>query len=207
MREKGKTGSQCPEGEIVEISKLLKITEFKKIARASDDKNLSKETGIQTIELFLASSSELKDDREKVEIWVNRENKKLVSTGYFLKLNLWEDFLDAMSESRLQDEYNKVVAESDIVICLFATKVGKYTEEEFEVAHANFKEKGKPKYIFTYFKEVPLTTSSVNLEDLISLKNFQSKLDSLGHFFTNYKSIEDLERQLGNQLDKNFSKI
>jgi internalin A len=208
LREKGKTGSQCPEGEIVEISELLKITEFKKQEKENGDRErLGNHSGIKTLDLFLASSSELKIDREQVEIWVNRENKKLVKKGFFLNLNLWEDFLDAISETRLQDEYNKTVAKSDLVICLFATKVGKYTEEEFEIAHSNFKEKGKPKYIYTFFKEVQVSTSDLNLDDLISLKNFKSKLATLGHFYTNYKSIEDLKGQLKNQLDKIFEEI
>jgi len=167
----------------------------------------SNHTKPKIIDLFLASSSELKDDREQVEIWVNRENNRLVEKGFFLKLNLWEDFLDAMSETRLQDEYNKVVAKSDIVICLFATKVGKYTEEEFEVACANFKEKGKPKYIYTYFKVVQISTSDMNLDDLVSLQRFKEKLNVMGHFYTPYKSTEDLIRQLNNQLDKIFEEM
>ena len=40
------------------------------------------------------------------------------------------------------------------------------------------------------------------MDDLISLKKFQEKLKALGHFYTPYTSIEDLNRQLKNQLDK-----
>ncbi len=108
-----------------------------------------------------------------------------------------------IANTRLQDEYNKVVAQSDIILCLFATKMGKYTEEEFEVAHAHFKEAGKPKYIYTFFKEVQVSASDMGIvEDLVSLKDFREKLDELGHFYTSYKSIEDLNRQLKNQLDR-----
>ncbi|MFN8411643.1 MAG: COR domain-containing protein [Anaerolineales bacterium] len=87
LREKGKTGSQCPEGEIVEISELLRIIEFTKKTVEQEDTKPSEATSLKTIDLFLASSSELTDDRQQVEIWVNRENKKLVNNGYFLKLN------------------------------------------------------------------------------------------------------------------------
>ena len=152
------------------------------------------------IDLFLASSSELKDDREHVEIWVNRESKRLVDKGFYLKLNLWEEFLDTLSQTRLQDEYNKAVSESDIVLCLFATKVGKYTEEEFDVAYTSFKETGKPKYIYTYFKDVQINTSDVNVDNLVGLQKFKEKLDTLGHFYTPYKSTEDLKRQLKNPV-------
>ena len=95
-----------------------------------------------------------------------------------------------------------MVVQSDIFISLFATKVGKYTEEEFEVAYTHFKKVGKPKYVYTFFKDVQVSLSEVKMDDLISLKKFQEKLDDLGHFYTPYNSIEDLKRQLDNQLDK-----
>ena len=56
-----------------------------------------------------------------------------------------------MSETRLQDEYNREIVTCDILVCLFFTKTGKFTEEEFDTAYRRFKETGKPQ-IFTYFK-------------------------------------------------------
>jgi hypothetical protein len=82
--------------------------------------------------IFLASSSELQEDREQFEIFINRKNKDWIHKGVFLYLIIWEDFLDAMSQTRLQDEYNKAIRECDIFVMLFSTKVGQYTEEEFE---------------------------------------------------------------------------
>ena len=172
-----------------------------------DTDKLSDYEKLKIINLFLASSSELEDDRRSIEIWVGRENDRIIKKGFYLDLNIWEDFLDAMSPTRLQDEYNKAVTKSDIVICLFATKVGKYTEEEFDVAYSSFKKKGKPKYIYTYFKEVQINTSNLNIDDLVGLQNFKEKLDSLGHFYTRYKSIEDLKGKLDNQLDKILEEI
>lgn len=57
-----------------------------------------------TKRLFLASSSDLKEDRKEFEIFINRKNKDWVSRGIFLELIVWEDFLDAVSKTRLQDE-------------------------------------------------------------------------------------------------------
>jgi hypothetical protein len=62
------------------------------------------------IKLFLASSSALQDDRKEFEIFVYRQNKAWVDRGVFLELVLWEDFLDAMSMTRLQDEYNRAIS-------------------------------------------------------------------------------------------------
>ncbi|MEO1004392.1 MAG: DUF4062 domain-containing protein, partial [Cyanobacteria bacterium J06638_38] len=96
------------------------------------------------IKIFLASSSELKSDREQFEIFINRKNKEHIKKSIFLELVLWEDFLDAMSSTRLQDEYNKAVADCDVFVSLFHTKVGRYTESEFSKALETFKSNQKP---------------------------------------------------------------
>lgn len=150
--------------------------------------------------LFLASSSELERDREQFEIFINRKNKDWVDKGIFLDLILWEDFLDAVSQTRLQDEYNQAIRECDIFVMLFFTKVGKYTEEEFETAFGQFKATNKP-FIFTYFKDAAISTADLN-DDILSLLQFKKKLSSLGHFFTVYKNSEDLQLRFGQQLDK-----
>lgn len=153
-----------------------------------------------TKKIFLASSSELKDDRKDFEIFINRKNKDWVAHGVFLELIVWEDFLDAVSKTRLQDEYNKAIKECDLFVMLFCTKVGQYTEEEFETAFGHFKETNKP-LIYTYFKDAPITTGSADRKDLTSLWSFQDKLRNLGHFQTVYNNIEGLKFHFNQQLD------
>jgi hypothetical protein len=156
---------------------------------------------MNTRKLFLASSSELKDDREQFEILINRKNNDWVAKGVFLQLVIWEDFLDAVSQTRLQDEYDKAIRDCDLFVMLFSTKVGQYTEEEFETAIGQFKSTNKP-FVFTYFKDAEITVSSVNRKDLNSLLDFQEKLKALGHFYTVYKNIDELKFKFGQQLDK-----
>src|SRR5271163_4166871 len=136
-----------------------------------------------TKKLFLASSSELKEDRKEFEILINRKNKDWVAKGVFLELVIWEDFLDAVSQTRLQDEYNKVIRQCDLFVTLFWTKIGQYTEEEFETAFGQFRATNKP-FIFTYFKDAEISVAHVNKKDLMSLWAFQEKLSALGHFYT-----------------------
>ena len=155
----------------------------------------------RSIKVFLASSSELKADRDAFEIFINRRNKAWHARGVFLELIVWEDFLDAVSRTRLQDEYNETIRGCDIFAMLFATKVGKYTEEEFEAAFGQFTATGKP-FIFTYFRDTPLTTGSANRADLLSLIGFQEKLKALGHYWTVYENVEGLQLHFGGQLDK-----
>ncbi|MBE7174300.1 MAG: hypothetical protein INR73_27250 [Williamsia sp.] len=150
--------------------------------------------------IFLASSAELKSDREQFEIFINRKNKEWHDKGVFLELVIWEDFLDALSQTRLQDEYNKAIKDSDMFVMLFFTKVGMYTEEEFTTAFGQFKATSKP-FIFTYFKDAPISTGSLN-KDMLSLLTFKEKLKELGHFFTSYKSVEELQLKFNQQLEK-----
>ena len=155
---------------------------------------------LKKIRLFLASSAELEADRRQFEIFINRKNKDWVNKGVFLELLIWEDFLDALSQTRLQDEYNRAIRTCDIFVMLFFTKVGKYTEEEFETAFGQFKKTNKP-FIYTYFKDAPVSMGALN-DEVLSLLQFRKKLKALGHFQTVYNNIEDLQLQFGQQLDK-----
>ena len=156
---------------------------------------------MQIKRIFLASSQELKEDRQQFEIFVNRKNKEWVSRDVFLELVIWEDFLDALSQTRLQDEYNKAIRESDAFVMLFATKVGKYTEEEFETAFGQFRATSKP-IIFTYFKNVLISIGSIDEGDMMSLFAFRKKLAALGHFTSVYTNIDELKFAFDQQLDK-----
>lgn len=154
-----------------------------------------------TKKLFLASSAELKGDRTEFEVFINRKNKDWVAHGVFLELVVWEDFLDALSHTRLQDEYNKAIRECDLFVMLFWTKVGQYTEEEFETAFGQFQATNRP-FIFTYFKDAEISTGSANRQDLTSLWAFQDRLKALGHFYTTYKNVDELKYKFNQQLDK-----
>jgi hypothetical protein len=154
----------------------------------------------KTIKIFIASSAELKEDRDELRLFLSVENDRLHEQGVYLQLVQWEYFSDAISPTRLQDEYNKALQDCDIVLSLFFTKAGKYTQEEFDVAYQYFKTHGKPT-IFTYFKEGDINTANIN-EQVLSLLNFKQKLIDLGHFPTHYKNIDDLKNQFKSQLER-----
>jgi hypothetical protein len=156
---------------------------------------------MKTINIFLASSQELKDDRKEFQIRISQLNKTWIKKQIYLQLNVWEDFLDAMSQTRLQDEYNKTIRDCDIFVMLFFTKVGMYTGEEFEVAFGNFRQHGKPA-IYTYFRNAPVNYGDIIEADFLSVQAFKKKLNTLGHFYTVYASIDQLKLSLTDQLEK-----
>ncbi|MEO6730287.1 MAG: tetratricopeptide repeat protein [Ferruginibacter sp.] len=159
---------------------------------------------MNTIKIFLASSAELKDDRKEFEEFIGRENKLLQQKGTFLHLDIWEDFIDAVSATRLQDEYNKKIQAADIFVMLFFTKVGMYTSEEFDNALEQFKKAEKP-LIYTYFKNADIKFGSLNRKEANSVWDFQEKLKALGHFQTAYENDSELKLHFKEQLDELFA--
>lgn len=154
-----------------------------------------------TKSVFLASSNELVADRRAFEQLIGRQNKYWHDRGFFLEAVIWEDFLDAMSPTRLQDTYNQRIRQCDLFVLLFWTKVGKYTEEEFTTAVGEFRTNGKP-LIFTYFKDLPNDGQPQSPEDLHSLKSFKERLSKLGHFYTTYQNVEGLQLHFLQQLQR-----
>jgi Leucine-rich repeat (LRR) protein len=154
----------------------------------------------RSIKIFLASSSELREDRDSFELHFLRKNKDFRRQGFEVEFIRWETSLDALSETRLQEEYIEGVRKSDIFVSLFKTKTGIYTEEEFDEAHAAFMDK-KKLLIYTYFKDVQVNTGSI-AEEFTTLLAFKEKLANLGHYPTYYTSIEDLKLKFQQQLDK-----
>ena len=212
----GKLTIECPESyedvsvlELLDGLKLDMLPQWDKPAPTgppgADDHHSASTEGsgsppLRTIKIFLASSSELKEDRDSFELHFLRKNKDYSRQGFKVEVLRWENFLDAMSETRQQDEYNKRVSESDIFLSLFKTKTGRYTEEEFDAAHSIFKAKKKP-LIYTYFKKEQIDIDSIT-EEINTLLAFKKKLSRLGHYPTHYTSIEDLKLQFQQQLDK-----
>jgi hypothetical protein len=153
-----------------------------------------------TYRIFLASSEELLADRDAFELRISRISKDWRREGVDLEVDRWEHFLDAMSATRLQDEYNAAILKCDVFVMLFWTKVGQYTEEEFNTAFGQFKTTKKP-FIYTYFKNEVGASRSNNPANEKSLLAFKEKLKLLGHFYTPYKNIEGLQLHFRGQLD------
>lgn len=148
---------------------------------------------MKKIKIFLASSKELKEDRNLFEIEIYRKCKAWFDKEIFLHLDIWEDMSARMSVTGSQSEYNKYVQSTDLFVFLAYNKVGMYTEEEFEKAFGAFRSDKKP-FIFTYFKETD------NADE--SLARFKEKLRGLGHYYSPYKDCNDLWNQFNKELER-----
>jgi internalin A len=203
---------ECPRPRSYEKVDVLELLDGMKLDKlpvwANEGKVASAAAAVapREIRIFLASSFEFADDRDDFELYFRQQNDLLRKKGFYLEIVRWENFLDAVSKTRLQNEYNKAICECDIFLSLFFTRTGKYTKEEFDVAFREFKKKDRPR-IFTYFKDAPVNIRSLRQEDFNSLRAFQAELEGLGHFPTFYTSIDDLKLRFRDQLDKVLEQI
>ncbi|MFK5968966.1 MAG: NB-ARC domain-containing protein [Candidatus Marithrix sp.] len=145
-----------------------------------------------TIKIFLASSFELREDREALRSFIATKNDMLHEQGVYLKLVTWEDS-NAIVPDGMQSNYNEAIKECDVIFFLFWKKAGKYTLEEFEVAYEYFKRTSKPN-IYTYFKD--------ETERTPELIEFQGQLSEELHFYTSYENKHDLCNQIYDQFEK-----
>ncbi|MFK5970659.1 MAG: hypothetical protein QM487_11145 [Candidatus Marithrix sp.] len=152
----------------------------------------------EIIKIFLASSEELAQERKDFEYFIYQRCKAL---GVLIEIIAWENSIsNSMSKTRLQDKYNEVISDCNLFVGLFYTKIGKWTEEEFDTAWKSFHRSDKP-LIFTYFKKI----KRQDKQD--SLQNFLNKLSGLGHFPTVYKNTEDLHLQFRDELERYFNEV
>jgi len=149
---------------------------------------------MKKIKIFLASSNELKAEREKFEIEIYRKTKVWYDRDIFLHRDIWENLSARMSQTRSQDEYNQKIEQTDLFVLLAYSKVGMYTAEEFDQAFGAFKATQKP-FIFTYFKQIDGQTA-------LSLQQFKEKLKALDHFYAKYTDFHHLWYQFNQELDR-----
>src|SRR5258705_5704796 len=156
---------------------------------------------MQKIKIFLASSEELKADKEKIELFINRQNKDLVEKDVFIELIICDDFNEAISKTSKQDEYNEAIRNSAILLILVFSKVGKYLKVEFETGYKQFIETGAPQ-IYTYFKAPRTYDRRSKKEDAVSVFDFEARLEEVGHFTSEFTDVENLLFQFRDQLDE-----
>ena len=155
--------------------------------------------GKSNTKIFIASSWQLRKDRAAFRELIMEQNNAWHEQGAFLQVVGWESFLDAISPTRLQDEYNNAIRDCDIFVMLFHTKVGKHTREEFEVALEQFRKNGKP-LLYAYHKTLAPKAAPSD-EDTQSVAEFEARLhDDVQHFKTGYTNRKGLQLHFLQQL-------
>ena len=147
----------------------------------------------KTIKIFLASSIvEFATERMAIENFIRNVSDKF-EERYDIKIKplLCENFDDAYTVCRKQEEYNDKIRNSEFCFFIFFTKAGEFTREEFEVARKMFEETGKPR-IYTYFKVLDEGETAEQ-----SLYDFMDELDrTFGHYYGTFQHIDTVKLRI-----------
>lgn len=163
------------------------------------------------LKIFVASSSELKEEREELKLYIDSLNDRYVDYDIRLEAKLWEYMSKEHSDSRKQDEYNNELLGSDMAIFMFGSRVGRYTKEEFDVAVQNKRNKQNPQHIVTYFKDITFGTYELqkndlkNLKDILDLKHYIS--NDLEQIYVSFSNIADLQLQVSDEINRIIIKL
>ena len=144
--------------------------------------------------IFLASSSELLEERKEISLFIHKENDRLLKDDIYLKLILWEELLHSLRVERVQDYFNEEMTKCDIVIVIFHKKIGQFTKEEFYEAYNNLKLGKKPKYILIFFK---IDANEETSKDISKLKE---EIERYGQLYDTFNNIDELLFKLHKQL-------
>ena len=150
------------------------------------------------ITIFLASSDELIQDRNSFHSFVATLDDIYEPRGIRIKLKRWEDFAAHCTGTRTQDDYNKIVRQSDMCIAMFHRKGGKFTIEEFHQALEEYNSnKTRPK-TYVYIRAL----ADGEFEE-IELAKFKEELfNQIGHYWCNYSTDDAMKLHFVMQFEQ-----
>lgn len=164
---------------------------------------------ISIIQVFVASPSDVQDERNALQSIVNEVNQNLGSSLEIrLELVRWETNVTPGFGSYTQDVINKQVGDDyDIFIGILWARAGTPTPkaesgtlEEFEIAYKKYQENPDSVDLLIYFKNSPLSISDIDVDQISKIKNFRSGLGDKGGLYWTFDSLQDFEATLRGHL-------
>ncbi|MBR4871003.1 MAG: tetratricopeptide repeat protein [Alistipes sp.] len=159
---------------------------------------------MKTIKIFIASSDELRSEREKFDTLFAHLNNIFKKRDIQLEAVRWEFLDSSMGKEHKQEEYNREIKECDICVVMFWQRFGEYTNTELKVADTELREGRKPSRIYVFFKEPGDVAYDLQL--------FKDAFErEYGHFYCKFDCIDKLQLdfvlQLEHFLNSNLVKV
>lgn len=142
-----------------------------------------------TIKVFISAGNDLKEEREKAFSVIDKLNE--THPHLHVEPSGWDSYVTG------PDEISSILKQSDFVIFIFYSRIGKYTREEFERAL------DEDKKLFVFFKE---GFSPIEKEDYIAyeeLLHLKEGLDPALKIY--YRDPSEFERLLYEKLDRSLA--
>ncbi|ESU28865.1 hypothetical protein FLJC2902T_14620 [Flavobacterium limnosediminis JC2902] len=172
---------------------------------------------ISKYKIFLASPSDLSEERESIDQVVEELNLTFGSqNNIILELQKWEtNSAPAIGSEGLQSIINNDIPEYDLFIGLlwmkFGTPTKEYgsgTEEEFNIAHQKFIKDNNSVQILFYFKNsAPQSLTEINPEQLTKIRDFKSSLGEKNVLYWEFNLKDELERLLRIHIPKRIQNL
>jgi hypothetical protein len=156
------------------------------------------------IQIFVASPSDVQDEREQLEEIVSEANRSWAkSAGLRLELLKWENIIHPGFGQDAQSVINSQVGDNyDIFVGILwsrfgseTARAGSGTEEEFDRALARFRSTGRPE-VLVYFKDTPLPPSKIDPDQLEKVQNFREKVNENGGLYGSFKDSDSFQSSL-----------
>lgn len=157
----------------------------------------------KVFKVFLASSGELAQEREAIKELINNYQNVYIK----FEIVMWEDMSKSFTPNGIQeDTINPALKDSDIVITLFHSKVGKFTKKEFDIAFDGIMNKTKPNYLFFYYTDIENEKYKISPKDRALIKEHDKVLELIDYITEKeqvpqeFDSIEMLKSDIEKQL-------
>lgn len=138
--------------------------------------------------IFIASSSELNEERDKLELLLYREKFEPVK---------WEDIDHSITTDRFQSRINEYhLLTSDIVIFMIKSRLGEYTFEEFNESYKNIGLSIDK--IYVYFFDID--KNNIPKKELRKIMDLEDFLEDEGKLYQKVKDFRDLENHFLKQI-------
>ncbi len=151
---------------------------------------------MKTYLIFLASSSELSHERDLATAAI----ADFVSLHPEHKANFqvikWENFAATFEDGRKQDQFNSSIPTCDLFLMLFGTKVGRYSNEEFDLAQKSLGENKKPLLLLLEKME-----STPKEDSIVEFKKNDDHTNGL--FSAEFKNDDVLKSNIKEELQNN----
>lgn len=168
--------------------------------------------------LFIASPSDLNEDRQAISEVVNELNLGYgQQNNIVLEIVKWETHsAPGINKSHPQEIINSDIGDNyDLFIGLMWMKFGTKTkvadsgtEEEYNRAYARYKENTNSLQILFYFKITPpQSLQEINIHELARIKQFKDSLGDEGVLYWNFASIEELQAYLRLHIPKRIASL
>ncbi len=148
---------------------------------------------IKVIKIFIASSAEVKKERDKCILVINKVKKSF--KHLYLEPVRWENdiaYANYPGKKNIQEAIDPKLEESHLGIFIFYSKIGKHTREEYDYAIAH------KKRVSIFFKK-GFKPSAENSAGYNVLQEFKKSIDDT-NLFREYKGLKEFDSFLTDNL-------